>query len=300
MTIQLATPKTQPITSPSGFMIEAHRIWMRAGDFSHNTIRDGCELLYRVDTDLAPQGGLKHALPDELEAWLAGSYRPCPPWATEPEVDWAAWTRATYYHHIRRFYRWATRPGDPWLTYDPSINLRRPRPRKTIPNPATTEQVTICVTEAKEPWRLHCQLAAYGGLRPIEIAALKREDVTRKHIRIEHGKGDKPAVVPCHRRIWAAVEHRPAGHLTRTLRGRKASDHWVSTKTAEYLRETLNVGVSLKQLRSWYATYLLDLGYNIREVQELMRHESVQTTQIYTAVSPSRLEDAIRDLPDLE
>lgn len=271
-------------------MIQAHIRHMTAAGYAANTIRDAGRLLDRVNAELP--FGLPTALPEELAEWLAqqGQSR------ETPDEGWSRQTRKTYRDHLCRFYRWAADTSDPWIDTNPATGLRAPRVPVGLPRPATDEQVRICVTRAAQPWRLHCMLAAHAGLRPCEIARLRREDIDEQWVHIHLGKGDKSRRIPTHRRIWAAVEPLPAGPLTHR---RTATAQWVSQATARHIRRTLRIDVTLYNLRHWYGTRVQAAQGDIRVTQELMGHSSPVTTSRYTQVSDRRLRSAIDALPDL-
>lgn len=62
---------------------------------------------------------------------------------------------------------------------------------------------------------------------------------------------------------------------------------------AEWNDCAMTIDGTAHQLRHWYGTALLDAGTDVRVVQELMRHLSIQSTTIYTRVSDVQRRDAI-------
>jgi len=257
-------------------MIESHLAWMRAGGYARNTSDDARKLLYRCDTDLP--AGLPIATGDELATFLATD-------------GWSTQTRATYRQHLCRFYAWGVQDG--WIDFDPSTGLRRPRVPAGLPRPATDEQVAACLDRAADPWRLHCVLAAYAGMRSFEIAAAGRDDFTQRRIRV-HGKGGKVRLVPTDPYVWQAIAPLPAGPVA----GSRDAD-WVSIRTAGYLRRRLHIPVSLHMLRHWYATTTLRVHRNLRVVQKLLGHSSPSTTAVYTEVTDEEMAEAVAGLPRL-
>jgi len=311
--------------SPNMDMIETHRTWMSLG-FSDNTVRDACELLYRMDRDLIamqaavnePSGGLATALGDELVAWLAKPRH----WETHPlpgsrprrrtsAKQWSNQTRATYRQIVVRFYRWAERNG--WIDHDPSIDLISPKIYEPVPKPATDAQVRLIETTAVDPHWLHLLLAAYQGFRPSDVANAERKHFALGTCEVDgilvemptvtvRGKGNKPAILPCDQLIWKAVKDLPAGPIARRPRGGRhrtglvtAQD--VTNDTTYYLHHKLRMDITMRSLRAWYATTMLDLYKNPRVVQELMRHSSLNTLQRYAAVGTARQRAALLTLP---
>jgi integrase/recombinase XerC len=143
----------------------------------------------------------------------------------------------------------------------------------------------------------------YGsGLRVGELASLTRDRVDERRMLIRVlGKGSRERVVPMGqraltalRRFWALAggEPRPGDPL---LRGRSGG---VSARTLERDVQSLlarlgpNAATHPHALRHSFATHLLDAGANLRAVQELLGHQNLRTTQIYTHVTRRRLKEA--------
>lgn len=147
------------------------------------------------------------------------------------------------------------------------------------------------------------------GLRVSELAGLDRADVDheRRTLRVT-GKGDKqrtvpfgsPAATALHRWLdqghrHLAVGSRPADALFLGVRGGRMGvrqiREMVNTSLAG-LGDTSASGPHV--LRHTAATHLLDGGADLRSVQELLGHSSLQTTQLYTHISIERLREGYR------
>ncbi|WP_238452087.1 tyrosine-type recombinase/integrase [Micromonospora sp. 4G55] len=265
-------------------MIDAHCTHLRYRGRSENTIRDAAKLLRRLDRELP--AGLPVATLPELEAWLAHN------------PNWSAQTRETYRLHMVRFFRWAVRPSDPWVDDDQCTKLEPITVPASLPRPALTEHVRAACTQLPTPWRYHCILAAYAGLRPCEIARLRREDVTEQVMYVMRGKGGKRRAVPTHPVIWTAVAPLRPGLITYRHSGATVTPAWVSQRTADQLHKH-DLPITLYNLRHWFATRVQEGQGDLRVTQELMGHSSPNTTSIYTQVVNSRGRAAVATLPRL-
>jgi len=232
---------------------------------------------------------------------------------------------------IRSFHRFVAReglaPGDPWgAIATPRLPRRLPR----VLEVEEVERLLAAVDEAIEddatPGALGIAIAlrdralvetAYAaGLRISELAAadLASLDLRRGEIRVL-GKGRKERIGLLGRPARAALDGYLADGrdvLAARRRGPAADaagpteiflNHRGGALGVRGLRYRLDllrrraglpVGVSPHTLRHSFATHLLEGGADLRVVQELLGHESLATTQIYTHVSPARLRAAYR------
>jgi site-specific recombinase XerD len=234
---------------------------------------------------------------------------------------------------IRSFHRWAVREGladgDPWGA------IATPRLPRRLPRVLEVDQVRrlLAVVDAELQAadlgaadhgplatalalrdRALVETAYAAGLRISELAAadLGSLDLRRGELRVI-GKGRKERVGLLGRPAISAVSDYLDGGRPILLERRLGE---LAPPTAIFLNhrgEPLGVrglryrldrlcraaglpeGVSPHTLRHSFATHLLDGGADLRVVQELLGHENLATTQIYTHVSPARLQAAYRD-----
>ncbi len=235
---------------------------------------------------------------------------------------------------IRSFHRWAARdglaPGDPWgAIATPRLPGRLPRVLEIHDIEALLDVVTDDLNRAVSagsPDRIAAAIAlalrdralvetAYAaGLRISELAELDLGaiDLGRGEVRVL-GKGRKERVGLLGRPARAAMAAYLEDGRPTLLELRSADAAPPAQVFLNHHGEPLGVrglryrldrlrrraglpdGVSPHTLRHSFATHLLDGGADLRVVQELLGHESLATTQIYTHVSPTRLRAAYRE-----
>jgi site-specific recombinase XerD len=235
---------------------------------------------------------------------------------------------------IRSFHRFAVREGlaagDPWgAIATPRLPRRLPRVLEvqqverllTIVD-ADFEAASAAGDAARAEMaaalalrdRAIVETAYAAGLRISELASadLASLDLRRGEVRVL-GKGRKerigllgrPAVAALHawlddgRPVLAARRGPDAAapvELFLNHHGERLGVRGLRFRLDRLRRAAgLPEGVSPHTLRHSFATHLLDGGADLRVVQELLGHESLATTQVYTHVSPARLQSAYRD-----
>lgn len=257
--------------------LSLHSEWCRAAGYAETTIADRRELLTRVASDL---GLLHNVTGDQLSSWLG---RP----------GWSAQTRSTYFGHLHGYFLWALRAGH--IDTDPMLHLKRPRVPKRAPRPAREESYRRMLRHPDRRWRVATVLAGRAGLRASEIARARRQDIDADDLRVL-GKGGRVDVLPTHPDVWRMVSDLPPGPLIRTDNGRTYTPGAISSAYKQ-AASWLDINLTLHPLRHLYATTLLRQGVNLRIVQQLMRHQSLATTEIYTEVTDQERRLAIHTLP---
>ena len=192
---------------------------------------------------------------------------------------------------------------------DPSARIAAPFLRKALPVVLAVDEVERLLAAPAGPgWRDQrdralLELLYASGARVSEATGLARDDLERelRVVRL-HGKGGKTRLVPLGLRAQSALERwlaegraklpgaarSRAVFLTRAGRPLGRGTAWRRVKAAA-LRAGLAADISPHTLRHSFATHLLAGGADLRAVQELLGHASIQTTEMYTHLDRDEL-----------
>ncbi len=216
---------------------------------------------------------------------------------------------------IRAFTNWAAANG--WLTSDLGANLAIPKPHKVLPEVLNLDEAAAVIKSlevrvAEEPTALNFRDLAilevlYGsGIRVSELCGLDIGDIDNSRNTLNViGKGSKQRVVPLGIPAMNALSNylkNGRGEFVNQLsqaavflgsRGKRIDQRTVRQVVYEAMKA---VGATMGPhgLRHSAATHLLEGGADLRTVQEILGHASLATTQIYTHVSPERLQSAYK------
>jgi len=209
---------------------------------------------------------------------------------------------------LRTFFRWLE--AEELVRNRAVLQVAMPKVPHGVPKPLNVEKAASVVSgdgmAAELDWvaARDCAvlLLLYGsGLRISEALGLRSKDAPtadRDVLRIT-GKGGKERLVPVLPVTTAAIARylrlcpyplEPNGHLFLGAKGGPLSPRLIQL-TMERLRESLQLPETATPhaLRHSYATHLLSAGADLRQIQELLGHASLSTTQVYTEVDRDRL-----------
>jgi integrase/recombinase XerD len=181
---------------------------------------------------------------------------------------------------------------------------RKRRLPKTISRDEAGRLLAACNLRAPTGLRdrVMLELMYRAGLRVGEVVRLEPRDVGAKTVRVLDGKGGDgtayfdPASVTPLLEEWKRERKRRglSGPLFCTLKGGPVSVRQVEAMVKRRAKRAgITSTVTPHVLRHTFATELLEEHYNIREVQEALRHADVSTTMIYTHVYDAQLSNKI-------
>jgi integrase/recombinase XerD len=216
---------------------------------------------------------------------------------------------------VKKFTRYALEEG--YLLRDPMCRMRLPRQGKVISrNFLTKDELVVffaaidTTTLAGFTDRVLFELLYGAGLRVSEARKARVEDVLFSEglLRVKDGKGGKDRMVPLPEMTLALVRRylqhvRPellarynftSDFLFPNSRGNTLSEDWINHWLRFYAKRAgITRHLSSHCLRYSYATHLLGAGIDMRQLAELMGHESLDTTAGYTKVLTNDLKEEL-------
>ena len=228
-----------------------------------------------------------------------------------PEQGISPAARARKLSAIKSFYKYLT-VRTKQLEENPVADLEYPKLRKSLPKYLTLEQSAallkaISGQNGKRDYAI-LMLFLNCGIRRSELVGLNLTDVYEDRIRVV-GKGNKERFVyfgsACRKAIDAYLQERTQKILTdnRALFGSRDGNRISVTAVHRLVKKALlkagldSTQFSAHKLRHTAATMMLSGGVDVKTVQEVLGHENLNTTQIYTHIENTELKIAAEANP---
>jgi integrase/recombinase XerC len=216
---------------------------------------------------------------------------------------------------IRAFTNWAATNG--WLSSDLGANLAIPKAHRTLPEILNVDEAAqvIKALEVKAGEEVNAinlrdlamlEVLYASGIRVSELCGLNLGDIDQSRNTLSViGKGDRQRVVPLGIPAVKALQNYLSNGRGEFLNNKSADAVFLGSRGKRIDQRTVRevvyeamkaVGATMGPhgLRHSAATHLLEGGADLRTVQEILGHSSLATTQIYTHVSPERLQSAYK------
>ena len=277
-------------------------IKLMRGDMPLNTNLEDIEI---KDVDIAFIRSITTSDVFDFLSYLAND-RVVNPDSPAPEYGISSTARARKLSAIKSFYKYLT-IRTKQLHENPVADLEYPKLRKSLPRYLTLEQsaALLNAVSGQNEKRDYAILMLFlnCGIRRSELVGLNLTDIYDDRIRVM-GKGNKERIVyfgaACRKAIDAYLLERNQKVLTdnRALFGSRDGNRISVTAVHRLVKKALlQAGLDATQfsahkLRHTAATMMLSGGVDVKTVQEVLGHENLNTTQIYTHIESTELKVA--------
>jgi integrase/recombinase XerD len=288
---------------------ERHMGWLRVHNYSPATI-EGRESALRRFIAWAEERGLR--VPGEITKPILESYQrhlSVVPLRSGRPMTFRSQHGAL--QHVKGYFRWLSRQNV--IPANPAAEIEMPKREMRLPLVILTadevERVATSI-DLNEPLGVRDRAIVevlYGtAIRRMELVQLRIEDVDaeRGTLAVRQGKGKRDRLVPLGERALGWVEkyrrdvraELVAGHddgvLFLSQRGQPLTKMWVSHRVRVIVTESgIGKRGACHVFRHTAATLMLENGADVRMVQELLGHASLEATQLYTHVSIRKLQE---------
>jgi len=223
-----------------------------------------------------------------------------------PEYGLKASSRARKVSTVRSYYKYLANKAK-LIESNPLQDVDTPKIPKTLPKYLTLDEAQRLLqsVDGKNKERDYCILCIFlnCGLRISEIVGLNISDIRSDHIRV-FGKGSKERIVYINDAVADALNNYL--NIRKNVAALDRNALFLSNRRERITRETVHAMVkkslskagldaskySAHKLRHTAATLMLQNGVDVRTLQELLGHENLNTTQIYTHIDNSELKTA--------
>jgi len=186
--------------------------------------------------------------------------------------------------HLSSAFSLAVKYG--YLISNPFKQVNKVQTPKKKPKFLTLKQAEelLSLTKEKSIYQ-YIFIALNTGARISEVCNLKWKDVDlENHIIHIHGKGSKERTVPIPKQLFEFLKDRDKSEVFVVTGSQNISN--VTRNFRKYADRLKFYDITFHNLRDTYASWLVQNGLNIKIIQELLGHDSIQTTLIYAHLAP--------------
>lgn len=276
-------------------MIEGHLLWCQRRNFAITTIRSKINRL-AIIAEQYPDRSLLDLSAADIESALdqaKGRYGGAV----------QANSRKSAISNLRSFYKWAQ--DFEWASSNPMGQVVSPRVGHQLPTPVGENDYQLALASAPTPaFRLLLLLGGSVGLRCGEIASLEWDgiDLNESTLRIV-GKGSRERVVPLTSTVCDALEFHQRSRsdspcvFTDPFFDRPYQPAQISKFIGLFFAE-IGMAYTAHDLRHRFGTEACESSGDIRAVQVLMGHKSIESTATYTLVRDKRARRIVEGMRD--